>query len=124
MSYASNVKSWAKGWSRFSEITEWQPGYGPDKLRWWLLYGVNYGGRVLSGGACVSFSRWFYLNREKYRAAKFMDRLLNHVDRDHGAQAGPALWGTTDTSWAARGAVAFWSLVLVAIVGLVWWLVR
>jgi hypothetical protein len=50
----------------------------------------------------VSWSRWFYDNREKYRVANFFDRLLNHFEDGHGRSAGPALWGTVDCSWRTR----------------------
>lgn len=108
--YTDNLKAWAAGWGRFDEIN-FKAGWSGKSPRWWLLYGLNYGTRVLAGGACISWSRWFHLTRDVYPASRFMDRLLSRIDSDHGAGAGPPLWGTAETKWAATGAMIFWPLV-------------
>ena len=110
MTYAHNVKTWWRGWRRFDEI-DFREGWSADSLLWWLLYALNHGTRVLTGGAVVTWSRWFFLNRDKYRAAKFITRFLNHLDQDHGRKSADPLWRTIDTPWAARGAVVFWGIV-------------
>jgi hypothetical protein len=106
MSYFSNVKAWVKGFGRFDEI-DFKPGWSGKSIAWWLLYGIDYGTRVLTGGACISWSRWFYDN-SRWRPAKFATRLLNRLDPNHGAESGPALWGTEDTRFAKGGAFLFW----------------
>jgi hypothetical protein len=101
MTYFTNIRAWLTGFRRFDELT-FEAGWSADSLRWWLLYAIDYGSHVLTGGAVVSWSRWFYDNREKYRVANFFDRLLNHFEDGHGRSAGPALWGTVDCSWRVR----------------------
>lgn len=117
MSYINNVKAWASGFGRFDEIS-FKPGWSAKSPAWWLLYAFNYGTRVLSGGACVSWSRWFYLNSQ-HSWAKLITRLLNKLDGGHGEEAGPPLWGTEDTGFAKEGAIVFWG----ALIGLLLWLV-
>lgn len=109
--FRTNLTQWWRGWRHFDRI-RFKPGWAGNQLRWVLLYGLNYGTRVLTGGACVSWSRWFYLHRERYRLAKFATRFLNKFDDDHGRSAGDALWGTRDTAWAENGAIVFWCCVL------------
>ena len=125
VSYRTNVRAWWAGFNRFHEITDWKPGWGPDSLRWRLLYWANYGTRVLTGGPCVSWSRYWYERRQTYGHAGFMTRLLNHIQENHGARAGGPLWGTQDTAWAVAGGLVFWLLGVPAIVWgavrLVWW---
>lgn len=110
MSYIRNVKAWGKGFGRFDEIS-FKPGWSAKSPGWWFLYTLNYGTRVLSGGACVSWSRWFYLHSQN-PVAKFITRILNKLDDSHGEQAGPPLWGTEDTPFAKAGAVIFWGLLV------------
>jgi hypothetical protein len=121
VSYKHNVLTWLRGWRKFDEIA-FLPGWSGGSPLWWLLYALNHGTRTLSGGAVVTWSRWFYLNREKYRAAAFMTRLLNHFDQDHGRESADPLWKTTDTEWAARGAVAFWCVATPLVAWLLGWL--
>ena len=66
----------------------------------------------LTGGAVVSWSRWFYDNRQ-YRIPRFFDRLLNHFEEGHGRSAGPPLWGTQDCSPLFRCAAV--ALVLLGV---------
>lgn len=121
MNYLDNVKAWLIGYGRFEEIEDWKPGYGPDKLRWKLLYTFNHGTRALSGGAVVTWSRWFYLQRRELGSAAFLTRLLNFVlGEDHGKDSADPMWGTSDTPHAVAGAVIFWTLV-VATAGLLAW---
>lgn len=101
MTYLTNIRAWLTGFRRFGELT-FRAGWSAGSLRWWLLYGIDYGSHVLTGGAVVSWSRWFYDNREKYRAANFFDRLLNHFEEGHGRSAGPALWGTRNCALRSR----------------------
>jgi hypothetical protein len=118
MSYARNVKLWAKGFGRFDEL-DFKTGWSSGQVRWWLVYTLNMGTRVLTGGAVVTWSRWFYETRYEYRLSKLMTRLLNHADDDHGAESGPALWGSEATDWAGMGGLLFWT----GVVGLVLWLI-
>lgn len=109
MSYANNVRAWWRGFDNFDRI-HFREGWNGEQLRWWLLYAFDYGTRVLTGGACVSWSRWWYERRKKLGSAGFMTRILNHLQEQHGARAGSALWGTQDTSWANAGSLVFWPL--------------
>lgn len=112
--YIENLKLWATGWRKFDQIT-FKAGWSGDQWRWRLLYLFDYGTRVLLGGAVVSWSRWFYDNRDRYQWAKFIDRLLNHVEDNHGANSGPELWGSKDTGVAnLLGVLALMALLL-------WW---
>jgi len=90
-----NLWRWLTGFTRFDEI-DFKEGWSAKSPGWWALYLIDYGTRVLTGGACISWSRWFYLHRDEYRLAKFLDRLLGKADSNHGEEAGPALWGTQD----------------------------
>jgi hypothetical protein len=110
--YIKNLKLWGTGWSKFDEL-QFKAGWSGDSWRWRLLYLIDHGTRVLLGGAVVTWSRWFYDNRDKYGWAKFLDRLLNHIDSGHGADSGPELWGSKDTAIAHV-------LPLVALAGLAW----
>jgi hypothetical protein len=105
-------------WSRPEPATKensisYKKSWSP--LKFLPIYLFNYGTRVLSGGAVVSWSKWFYLTKGQYRASKLATHVLDLLDREHGYEAGPVLWGTKDTSWAATGAVVFWVLVLVCL---------
>jgi hypothetical protein len=91
--YFYNLGKFLSGLTKLGSIS-YKPGWGPWKF--FPLYVVDYGTHVLTGAAVVSWSRWFHDNRDKSRIAKFFDRFLNYVEEDHGAKAGPALWGTTD----------------------------
>lgn len=113
--YRRNVRAWREGFDRFAEI-RFKPGWTASSRRWWLLYALDYGTRVLTGGACVSWSRWFHDRRESYGHAAFITRLLDRLDPRHGAQAGPILWGTADTGMAVAGSVLFWFLAVPATV--------
>jgi hypothetical protein len=101
MRYFSNVKLWYAGFDRFGEL-KFQAGWSADSWQWTFLYAIDYSTHVLTGGAVVSWSRWFYDNRNEYRVAKFMDRLLNHFEEGHGRSAGPPLWGTKDCAMKYR----------------------
>lgn len=96
--YAANWRAWAAGWRRFDEIT-FKPGWSGDSLAWRALYLLDYGTHVAAGGAVVSWSRWAHEERG-HRVPGLLDRLLNALDRGHGAAAGPALWGTV-SAWGA-----------------------
>lgn len=117
-----NLWRWLTGWGRFDEVS-FQPGWRGNQPRWILLYGLNYGTRVLFGGACVSWSRWCYDNRDKHGLAAFVDRLLQRFDRDHGQEAGPPLWDTKDTAGAAVGAVIAFCLTCTTAGVAVGWLI-
>jgi hypothetical protein len=119
MSYLSNVKAWAVGYGKFDEVS-FKPGWSGKSIAWLLLYTWNYGTRVLTGGACVSWSRWFYAHAPYYRWAKFITRLLNKLDDNHGANAGEVLWKTTDTTFAKEGAITFWAFILFLMLWPLW----
>jgi hypothetical protein len=111
MTYLHNIRQWLTGFVRFGEIS-FKPGWSGKSPAWWLLYAFNYGTRVLTGGACVSWSKWFYLNRNEDRLANLVTKLLDKIDWQHGYRAGPILWNTTDTSWARSGAYIFWTSIV------------
>jgi len=100
---------------------EYREGWGP--WRFLLVYILDYGTRVHTGGAVVSWSRWWWERRQKYGHANLLSRLLNHLDENHGARAGGALWGTEDTGWALVGGLVFWAGLLALVGWLLWrWL--
>lgn len=94
MTYISNLRLWLTGFGRFGEL-RFYAGWSADQWRWRLLYAIDYGSHVLTGGAVVTWSRWFYDHRER-PIPGFFNRLLNHFEDDHGKHAGPPLWGTKD----------------------------
>lgn len=101
-----NLRLFLTGFAKLNGLT-YQPGWGPKSFG--LVYLIDYGSHVLTGAAVVSWSRWFYENRKRYHWAAFCNRLLNHLDDDHGAESGPALWGSVDCEPAVRLAlVAGW----------------
>lgn len=81
------------------------------------LYLFDYGTHVLTGGAVVSWSRWFWEHRKTNRLAAFINRLLGHADKNHGQLSGPPLFGTVDSPTAVRcllcagWAFLIWSLL-------------
>lgn len=95
MTYLRNLSQWFLGLFRLGRIS-----YKENWNAWKFapLYLVNYGTHVLCGGACVSWSRYFHDNRDR-QPQRFMDRTLGWLDPNHGAETGPALWGTKDTGW-------------------------
>lgn len=99
--YIHNLRLWLTGFGWFGQLT-FRAGWSAESWKWRVLYAVDYGSHVLSGGAVVSWSRWFYDNRDRYRVARFLDRLLNHFEDNHGRSAGPALWGTKDCAMKYR----------------------
>lgn len=104
-----NIIPWAKGFTRLDEIS-YEPGW--NKWNFLPVYLLNYGTHVFTGGAVVSWSRWFYENRDKLRWAKFMDRLLNKFEAHHGENAGGALWGTVAASTRTRLGLFFLALYI------------
>lgn len=113
--YVTNLKLWWTGWGKFGEL-RFDPGWSGDQWRWRALYLLDHGTRVLLGGAVVTWSRWFYDNRNKYGWAKFCSRLLNHVEASHGENSGPVLWGSDDTE------AAHLIPLLLLMAGLLWWI--
>ncbi len=97
--YISNLILFVRGFRWLNNLT-YKDGWGPRKFL--PMYAIDYGLHVLSGGAVISFSRWFYDNRQRYWWARAADSILNWFDKDHGKKAGPALWGTTDCAWPVR----------------------
>lgn len=124
-SWTDNLRSWWRGWQQFDLPGFFKPEWHNGPV-WWLVYTFNHGTRALFGGPVVTWSRWFYDTRDTYRASYLASRVLNFIFRGkHGKESGPPLFGTTDTSWAARGAVVFWSLVGLLIVGgIIFWRTR
>lgn len=112
--YIANLRLWWAGWSKFDTL-RFDPGWAGNQWRWRALYLLDHGTRCLLGGAVVTWSRWFYDNRDKYGWASFCDRLLNHVSDGHGENSGPVLWGSKDT----EGAHLVPLLLLMAF--LLWW---
>ena len=111
-----SLNEYRPGWG-----IEYKPGWGP--WRFLLVYILDYGTRVHTGGAVVSWSRWWWERRQKYGHANLLSRLLNHLDENHGARAGGALWGTEDTGWALVGGLVFWAGLLALVGWLLWrWL--
>ena len=113
--YLRNLKIWLLGWGRFDQIA-FKSGWGPKSPAWFALYAIDYGTRVLTGGACVSWSRWFFEYRARYRWAKFIDRILGHIDPQHGEHAGPPLWGTRDCDPRLQAVlVVMWCAILIGV---------
>lgn len=79
---------------------KYEPGWGalwPKPFV--LLYLVDYGTHVLTGGAVVSWSRWAWDNRERYVLAEWLHDWLG---AKHTSEAGPVLWDTKDCSATFR----------------------
>jgi hypothetical protein len=117
--YRRNLRLWLAGFRRLGEL-KYKPGWGPN--RFLLLYALDYGTHVvLWGGAVVSWSRFSYDERRRYGMARLVNAVLNAFDRGHGAEAGPALWGSEPAPSAeARIVRAFWAVVTVLVVALIW----
>ena len=114
--YLNNIWKWLKGFSQLRSV-DYKPGWSAGKF--FLPYLLNYGTHViLSGGAVVSWSRYFYESRQAgSRTAKFLDRLLSKIDKDHGEKSSPPLWGTTPCRTVVRLAVvSFWVMVTIFLV--------
>jgi hypothetical protein len=93
----------------------YREGWGP--WRFLPLYLIDYGTKVLLGGACVSWSRWFFDNQYKWKIAGWINKALDRVDRGHGMRAGPTLWGTQ----SVRGPLRV--VIVVGWLALIFWLV-
>lgn len=119
MTWRTNVKAWWAGWGQEPD-DGFKPGYSWKSPLWLAIYGLDYGTRVLTGGACVSWSRWWYDRRRQLGSAGFATRLLNHLQANHGRNSGGPLWGTADTGWAIRGATIFWGGLLVLLAWIAW----
>lgn len=106
MMYFTNLGKYLAGFMLLGTI-RYKPGW--NALYFFPLYVFDYGSHVLTGGAVISWSRWFHEHREINRVAKFFDRFLNKFDDKHGAESGPALWGTQDCSITTRTiSTLFW----------------
>ena len=105
-----NLKAYVLGFGKLSTL-KYKPGW--TRNRFLLVYIFDHGTHVLTGAGIVSWSRWFYDHRKTNRIAAFLNRFLDHLDRDHGAEAGPALFGTVDCSLPVRiGLGVFWVVLL------------
>lgn len=111
--FTKNLRLFIEGFGLLDEL-QYKPNW--DKWKFLPLYIFDYGTRVAVGGAIVSWSRWFYLNRKTNRFAAFMNRGLNHLDMRHGELAGRPLWLTVDCAWWLQAAL--WA-VYAAIAGLI-----
>lgn len=77
--YLLNLRLWYTGWSRFGEVTDWKPGWGPTKRKWFWLYGLDYlACCLIMAGPVVSVS-WY------------LGEYFN-VPGAHFANAGRSLW--------------------------------
>lgn len=103
MQYFTNVGRWISGFFLLGKL-RYKPGWNAWKF--FPVYLLNYGTRVLTGGACSSWSRWFYENRGTFRPAKFMDRLLEKFDTNHGQDSSEALWDTKSLPLLVQGALS------------------
>lgn len=109
--YLENLKSYLWGFSLLHTI-DYKEGWNPVKFL--PLYIFDYGTKVLTGGAVVTWSRWFYDNKDK-QPARVLNRFLNWIDPGHGVNAGPPLWNTKDCSPKVRiAATVFWLIVFAA----------
>jgi hypothetical protein len=117
--YRENVRLWWTGFGKLQTLS-YKPGWGPG--RFLLLYALDYGTHVvLWGGAVVSWSRFSYDERRRYGMARLVNAVLNAFDRGHGAEAGPALWGSAPIPSAeARIVRTFWAAVTALAVALIW----
>ena len=111
-----NLQAFILGFGKLKAL-KYKKGW--NRWKFLPLYIFDYGSHVLlTGGAVVSWSRWFYVHRKTSRVAAFMNRLLGHAERNHGQLAGPPLWGTVDCPRWVRvilclswGALILWSLL-------------
>ncbi len=109
--YFRNLYLWASGWAHFDEL-RFERGWSGEGWKWRVLYATDYLSHCLTGGACVSWSRWAWDNHETYGLARWLNRLLGER---HTSNAGPALWGTKDSHWSVRVVVTVGWLLLI------WW---
>lgn len=89
--YLVNVGMWVAGFALLPTITYF-PGW--NWLKFLPVYLLNHGTRVLTGGPVVSWSRYLYDVSGEHRLAKFLTRLMNIVDDDHGEESGQSMWDT------------------------------
>jgi hypothetical protein len=110
--YLKNIKLWLQGFGKLDQLT-YKPGW--NKYKFFFLYLLDHGTHViLSGGAVVSWSRWFYETRKKYKSSKFLTRLLNWFDDNHGAEAPSAYWNSEPCPPRQRAIIALtWTVLFI-----------
>ena len=99
--YFTNLWLWLSGWFKFGRIT-FREGWSAD-WRWYLVYGINYGINVITGGAVQPISG----RLQKHRSGKVWDfilRMVERIDTYHGANAGAPLFGSLESPvWVQWG---------------------
>jgi len=109
--YIHNLIQFLLGFTRL-HLVKYKPKWSPWKFL--PVYIFDYGTHVLTGGAVVSWSRWFYDHRQTNRVAAFINRLLGHAQKNHGQLSGPPLWGTVDCSFVVRCSLcAGWAFLII-----------
>ncbi len=115
--YLINVWVWLSGFWELDRLA-YKPGWTPAKFA--LVYLLNHGTHVvLTGSAVVPWS-WGIRRRRLagQRFPKFMDRLLNYLENDHGGKVPGPLWDTEYCGGKTRLVIiSLWAIVFGLIVG-------
>jgi hypothetical protein len=109
--YLLNLWLWLSGWFKFGRI-HFREGWSAD-WKWCLVYGINYGINVLTGGAVQSISG----RLQRHRAGKVWDFMLDVIekfDTNHGANAGAPLFGSVESPQWIQWT---WLLIIVTSLG-------
>jgi hypothetical protein len=85
MTYFRNIKLFLLGFRWFDRL-KFRAGWSADSWKWRLLYWIDYGSHTLSGGAVVSWSRWFYdkIDSNNDRAIERFEALSKQMTDQHG----------------------------------------
>jgi hypothetical protein len=90
--YLHNLRLWLTGFSKLGDLA-YKPGW--DRWKFLPVYIFDVGLNVLTGGAVCTVSR----RAQDHRSGWVWDKLLDaieHFDAQHGALAGPPLWGSVE----------------------------
>jgi hypothetical protein len=91
--YRTNVSAWWRGFRHFGSI-RFRLGWRAD-WRWKLLYTLDIGANVLTGGRVETLSSMMQTHRNGWLWDKVLDT-IETVDEHHGEKAarGGPLWGS------------------------------
>lgn len=108
--YISNIVLWLTGFLTLGTIS-YKPGWNAWKFL--PVYLIDCGLNVLTGGAVCPLSRRFQDHRSGWVWDKILD-VIETVDKHHGINAGPPLFGSVECSKRVQIFVTLaWLAVLV-----------
>lgn len=109
--YFDNIGLWMAGWFKLDRIN-FKEGWSND-WQWKLVYGLNYGINVLTGGAVQPISA----RLQRHRAGKVWDFILDVIekfDNGHGANAGAPLFSSLESpAWIQWS----WLVIIIIFIG-------